>query len=880
MIKRQWFVGAGLVLGALLWSVPASAQQVTPCSTVEVSPNLPPAGSPALVRCIEQQFHPTETNSVDSDTYGYYIKPFEASLRSQNKWVPYNEEQALAAFSRLMHTSFLGDAWVEVIDEPYENGVPGKHVIFHMEERQRLKAVDYTGSKKVEISKIEEALKDRGIKISFDTFVDESVIRKVKGVIKELYAAKGYQYATVDVQKTVLPNGPKLLRLDFNITEGPEVKISEIFFDGNKAVPDKVLAKQMKDNKARGFLSFITGRGQFQETKFEEDAQRVTDYYGNNGYARARVGSPQLETIKDSKDGKTRFVRLRIPVDEGERYKVGKIEVAGNTSIRTEYLRPLFKMQEGDEYNRKKIEKGYEKAKEAYGAGGFMEFTMLPDLQFRGLDPETGKPIGPDPPPNIVDLVMRIDEGKQFFVNRITIKGNTNTHDTVVRRDMRLYEGGIFNTEALKESVRRINQLGYFKPVEKGDAIQVDKTPGVDGKVDITLKVEEQNRNSLSFGAGISQFEGFFGQLSFQTANFLGRGETVGVSLQKGVQASNYQVSFSEPYLFDRPISAGFDVFSRQYIYPNAYTQNTTGTNTILGLPLRDYTRAFLGYSYEIVQVTDINPIYNNPAVIQQSPYLADSLLLNQEGNHRKVSKISPSVVFNTINQPIFPSQGRRYSIATDLAGFGGNTDYFSVNAEGIWYIPFTPRMSLGIRGKMEYIRPYGRTETLPIFEKFFMGGEYSVRGFDIRSIGPRDPVTGVLTGGNKTLLLNAEYSINVGGPVRTLAFFDAGQVQDIGQPFRQWEPIKQVVGPPPPLLLDPFAPTQIVVPGSISVVTTGKASAFKTSMGGEVRFFMPVLNVPFRLIAAYNPQRYGVINNNGALQKKFTFRFAVGTTF
>src|SRR4051794_30469949 len=166
MIKRQWFVGAGLMLGALLWSVPASAQQVTPCSTVEVSPNLPPAGSPALVRCIEQQFHPTETNSVDSDTYGYYIKPFEASLRSQNKWVPYNEEQALAAFSRLMHTSFLDDAWVEVIDEPYENGVPGKHVIFHMEERQRLKAVDYTGSKKVEISKIEEALKDRGIKIS------------------------------------------------------------------------------------------------------------------------------------------------------------------------------------------------------------------------------------------------------------------------------------------------------------------------------------------------------------------------------------------------------------------------------------------------------------------------------------------------------------------------------------------------------------------------------------------------------------------------------------------------------------------------------------------------------------------------------------------
>jgi len=477
-----------------------------------------------------------------------------------------------------------------------------------------------------------------------------------------------------------------------------------------------------------------------------------------------------------------------------------------------------------------------------------------------------------------MDLTIQIDEGKQFFVNRITFKGNTNTHDTVVRRDMRLYEGGIFNTEALKESVRRINQLGYFKPVEKGDAIQVDKTVGVDGKVDITLKVEEQNRNSLSFGAGISQFEGFFGQLSFQTANFLGRGETLGLSLQKGVQASNYQLSFSEPYLFDRPISAGMDVFSRQYIYPLAYTQLSTGTTTVLGLPVRDYTRASLGYSYETVTVKDINPAYT-PQVLAASPYLADSLLQNQ-GGRRKVSKISPSIVFNTINQPIFPSQGRRFTVSTDLAGIGGNTDYVSMNTEAIFYIPFSARTTLGIRAQAQYIRPYGRTNSLPIFEKFFMGGEYTIRGFDIRSIGPRDPSTGLVTGGNKTLLLNAEYSVNVGGPVRAIGFFDVGQVQDIGKRFQRWEPIQTIVGPPTPLLIDPFANVNLIAPGSITVTTIGRASAFKTSMGGEVRFFMPVLNVPFRLIAAYNPQRFGILDNNNLLQKRFTFRFAVGTTF
>jgi len=249
MIKRQWFVGAGLILMCLLCALPARAQTVpapapaapanpqtaaapapaVPCSTAEISKNLPPAGSPPLVRCIQIVFHPEDSNSVDGETYNYYIKPFENSQRSINKWVPYNEDQPLAAFSRLLRTGFLDDLWIEVIDEPYENGVPGKHVIFHMEERQRLKAVEYTGSKKVEISKIETALKDKGITIRFDTFVDESVIRKVKGVIKDLYAEKGYQYADVQVVKTQLPNGPKLLRLSFNITEGPEVKISEIY---------------------------------------------------------------------------------------------------------------------------------------------------------------------------------------------------------------------------------------------------------------------------------------------------------------------------------------------------------------------------------------------------------------------------------------------------------------------------------------------------------------------------------------------------------------------------------------------------------------------------------------------------------------------------
>src|SRR5207244_6047448 len=173
-----------------------------------------------------------------------------------------------------------------------------------------------------------------------------------------------------------------------------------------------------------------------------------------------------------------------------------------------------------------------------------------------------------------VDVTMRLSEGKQFFVNRISFTGNTTTRDNVIRREMRLVEGSTFNTESLKYSIRRLNQLGYFKQLEGNDKdMKVDKVPGRDNQVNVTLKVEEQNRNQVTFGAGVSQYEGFFGQLSFQTANFLGRGESLSASAQAGSRSQNYQLSFTEPFLFDRNLTGGVTVFKRSLIYIGYYTQ-------------------------------------------------------------------------------------------------------------------------------------------------------------------------------------------------------------------------------------------------------------------------------------------------------------------
>ena len=854
----------------------------------------PPAGSGPIfygyMLCFEKQ---GGTPVIDANTYVYYIQARPSNSR-ENRWIPYNEaleETLVGDFRRLWATSFLDDLAVDVRDVRYSNGVVGKLAVFNMEERQRVKIVDYVGSSKVDHSAIDEKLKEKGITIRLDSFIDPGTVRRVAGVVRELYAEKGYQYADVKPEIKEVAGGPKTVHLTFNIAEGPKVRIRDIDFLGNSDVGDGRLSRKMKENKERGFLGFIMGGGTYKEEKFAEDADKVLEYYRDRGYITARVGQPELKIMEDSTDGKTRWVQLRVPVTEGKRYKVGNLTFEGNTIVKSEALRTLFKLKPGETYSEKHVRKGLEKAREVYGAVGYYEFTAYPDLQPRDLPPMQGNGDAQEPAsgpsadasngPPIVDVTMRVNEGKQYFVNRITFIGNTTTRDNVIRRELRLLESGVFNTEALKFSIRRLNQLGYFKALE-GDAIQVEKTPDADNKVDVVLKFEEQNRNQLTFGAGVSQFDGFFGQLSFQTSNFLGRGETFTLSAQQGNRARNYQLAFTEPFLFDRPMTVGLDLFIREIRWLGQFTQASAGGNLVYGFQTGNFSRMFFNYSLEQVRVKDLNEAYNDPAVLARNPFLYDSLLIGQ-GGKRTISKIGPSWVYNTVDQPIFPSSGTRYTLSLDFAGLGGNTNFVNPRAEAIWYKPLNRRTSLGFRVAGEYISPYGSTTELPIFEKLYLGGEYSIRGFDIRTVGPRDPATALVLGGNKSLLFNAEYLITIAGPVRLVLFADAGQVRDRGENFSWKEPVIQrtVAGQLFGGLLDPYTVIHpITQEPEVTTRTIGEANAFKTSLGAEIRFFMPVLNVPFRLIFAMNPNRYGVLDNNLQPEKKYKFRFAVGTTF
>ena len=821
-------------------AVQAPVGSVTVCGLPVPAPSKdpPPDSGPvvlAMLLCFEKQ---GGASMIDPETYLYYIQ-VKPSEPSRDRWIRYDAEAErviLGDFRRLWATNFLEDLVVDVQDYPLANGVVGKVIVFSMEERQRVKIVDYEGSRAVSQSDIDSRLKEKAVTIRLDSFLDPAIIRRVSSLVRELYAEKGYQFATVTPVVSEVADATKLVNVTFRIAEGPRVAIRDVEFLGNRHISDDRLEHVLKANRPQGLLSITNGSGTYKEDKFADDAETIESYYRNRGYISAQVGQPEIRPLDDSADGRTRWVQLRIPVTEGRQYVVGDVKFAGNKILTAENLLTLFKLKPGEVYSQQVIAKGLEKAREVYGAAGHYEFTAYPDLKPRD-QPSAGAPAAAAPAGRpVVDVTIRIEEGQQYLVNRIAFVGNTQTRDEVVRRELALVEAGVFNTEALKYSIRRINQLGYFKPLE-GEAIKVEKTPGVDNKVDVLLKVEEQNRNQISFGAGASQYDGVFGNASFTTSNFLGRGESVTIALQKGGRSSNYQLSFSEPFIFSRPITAGVSVYSRKIDYQIQSTSQTdysevrTGGSATLGWGIFRFTRLFGTYGYEIVDTASSKSLRT---ALSGSGSTLSSLLVLDDGRH-VLSSVTPSLVFDTVDNPRTPRRGMRLTASYQYAGgiLGGSRDFVKPELEGIYYHPVTRKTAFGLRATGGWITNYNSSE-LPYYLRYFMGGETQIRGVDIRSVGPRSD-NGTAIGGTKFVLFNAEYYYDLMPAVRALLFHDAGQAFDDAH--------------------------------SVNL------AQLRTSSGAELRVSLPVIGVPIRVIYAWNVYR-------DTFQPARGFRFAVGTTF
>ncbi|MCI0409749.1 MAG: outer membrane protein assembly factor BamA, partial [Acidobacteria bacterium] len=680
----------------------------------------------------------------------------------------YDERRLKEDFRRVWDTGFVEDLVLHVFD-----GRQGKVVIFRVSERKRVQVVDYRGSKELTNTEIEDTLKEKDAALRIDSFYDPAKAERAADIIKEKLGAEGRPFGEAKVDAKSI--GPSGMQVSFVIEDGPKAKVKSVSFDGNEVFSDDKLRGQMKKLKHPSFtrLTWLTGKSTYTGDKWadpsEGDRQRLETFYLDQGYVTASIGEPQV-TYSDGKAGffkkkPVKWLHLNIPVAEGDQYRVGEVKFEGLTVFKEEGIRPLFKLAAGEVYRESRVRKGEEKLRDFYGSQGYFQWTMRTERK-------------PDPARKVVDVNLVMEEDKRYYVGKIIFSGNSTTRDKVIRREVYLNEGDVFNTEALKLSIRRINQLGYFKPMEKPP--QITQSGLAEDKLDLGFRVEEQNRNQFTFGGGVSGLEGTFVNASFSTANFLGLGETFQVSAQSGRRTKNYQVAITEPYLFDRPITAGIDVFSRRIQFETqvnvvGFSQEETGASLVVGLPLGRFSRVFTNYTYQVVEIRDLQGI-NQPEEPDEGGPIFDPFL-GQVGRRRE-SRLTPSVVHNTVDNPYTPRSGVKLSANLPVAGgpLGGTLDYFRPTLEAVAYIPHLRRTSLGLRGEVQWVKAYGDTDILPYYLRIFMGGETQIRGYNVRTVGPLDPTNRTALGGTKSVLFNAEYYFDIAGPLRALLFFDAGQ--------------------------------------------------------------------------------------------------------
>jgi outer membrane protein insertion porin family len=809
---------AALFAGSLLPAAVRAQEPETPPPPGEAAPAVaaPVAPEAELANApIVERVEILRNQYLQTETLAYYV-----STKAGER---FDEVRLREDFRRLWDTGFLDDLLLDVRDGP-----KGKIVSFVVRERKRIQIVDYRGSKALTTTNIEDELKKKEAAIKVDTFYDPGKARRVEAVILGMLKDKGLSFASVKHETKNI--GSAGLQLSFILDEGPKTKVKQVTFEGNSVFSDGKLRSRMKKVKPTGFwnLTWLTGKNKFTEEKWDEDQSKLREFYLDHGYVTATVGAPKL-TYVDGKSGlfkkkAVKWLLVEIPVSEGDQYKVGDVKFEGLTVFDEAHIRDLFKLQTGDVYRESRLKKGFDKLRDIYGSQGYFQFTGYPRRH-------------PDPEKKIVDVNLTLEEDKKYFVGRIRFTGNGTTRDKVIRREVYLNEGDTFNTEALKLTIRRLNQLGYFKPMEGPPEINLQD--GSEDKLDLAFKVEEQNRNQFTFGAGVSGIEGTFVNASFATANFLGQGETLQLSAQTGQRTKNYQFSISEPYFLDHPITAGVDVFKRKIRYESfgtfvGYTQEGTGASVTTGLSVGRFSRLFLNYGYEIVKISGLTTATTGTGGGSGQPTFDPSF--STASSNRRESRVTPSFLHNTTDSPFTPRSGSKYTLTAQVSGgpLGGTVDFFKPTIEVIRYIPHTKKTALGLRLDASIILPFGDTKVLPYYQRFFLGGETQIRGYNIRTVGPIDSSNRSL-GGNKYIVANAEYYFDVFGPLRLLLFFDAGQAYLEGEKMD----LRQL----------------------------------RTSTGAEMRFTMPVINVPFRLIYAFNP-------NRDSFQPRSTFKFAVGTTF
>ena len=857
---------------------------------------------------------------------------------------PYNEETLRRDFQALWNTQFFEDVKLRVEDSP--DRADAKIIIFDVKERPVIRRIRYDGIHSISESDILDRFKERKVGLTVESQFDPTRIKKAEVVLRELLGEHGRQFAKVTPQYERIASSNAVI-LVFKIEEGPKVKVGQIKFKGNHAFSDRKLIRAMHHDRPYAIPLYITEINVLSKTydrdKLSEDLEvGIRGLYQDNGYFKVTVGEPVLENVDVTSyklgvplpfagKGVGKAVNITIPIEEGDRYHMGTLKIISADpdkalSLKVDALKKIFPLKEGDLFATDKVRKALENYKNAYGEFGFIDFTAEPQMN---IDDEK----------KIINLTLQFNEEKQYYVRRIDFSGNTTTRDKVIRRQLLIDEGQLFNKRAWELSILRLNQLNYFDKIEADKAAELKRNTK-DGTVDINLKLKEKGKQSIGLQGGVSGLSGSFIGLTYQTNNFLGLGETLTLSAQFGNLQTSFQFGFTEPYLFDRPIQTGFTLFSSRYKFDQAqqeailtgqsvsinpqyiqnYNQDSTGFTTFASYPFkkRPFTRVTLTYGLTRTDITAFN---------QASSILFEELQFRSVAGPSALngivsSTVTPSITYNTISNPQNPTSGKSYYYSLGFAGgpLGGNVNSISNIFDFKIYRPVHKKRNvIGFHYTAGFITGYGGKE-VPPFSRFYMGGENDIRGFDIRSISPvtfiptattqsftytdpttlngnGTPVQRVLSvpvlgytitfpGGDLQTYGNFEYRIPIAGPVTAALFADVGTVGILRQDALKLDP----TGYESLLTQFPDAVSQVGLTRQLKIAA-GTNFRVRSSVGPELVVQLPIIQAPFRIYYAFNldrlhsqivappdyiePNDISLIKNNPFLRDFYNFQFS-----
>ena len=657
---------------------------------------------------------------------------------------PYSDQVVEQDIETLYKTGSILN--VRIFAQPEGNGVK---VIVAVQTRSIVREIEIDGAEQVKAKRLRKE-----IKLKLNQPVNEQELEEARQKIIEVYQGRGYNDVSVQFRVDPIDEKRGTARVVFTVNEGLKGAVRQIHFEGNEHFSEKVLRKQMK-TRGKTLVYFLDKSGRLDEVQLDQDLDKIREWYQNHGYIDVQIKDVRKERTKNGP------MILTIVIAEGPQYHVGKLTISGYQATSEQKILALLKMKEGSVYSPKQLRDDAKAVADAYGSGGYVDLVVLPE----------GTPAGSAR----IDVHYKIEEGDRSFVNRINIAGNTRTKDKVIRREVLLAPGDVFNTVRVDTTKKRLENLGYFAKVET-----YPEDTDVPGRKDLTILVQEKRTGSLTFGGGFSTIDKLVGfaeltQGNFDLLNwpgFTGAGQKFRLRIQYGTERKDFILVLTEPYFLDRRLALSGQVFYDEANFLSAqYDQRNYGFAIDLRKPINAFIYATLGYQLQDVDIFNVDPS-------------ASEAIQSQEGSTVE-SQIFSSLVFDRRDNPLLTRRGQRVSFAPYVAGgfLGGDTQIYGLDLEGSQYFPFRWDTILLINGEIATVSTWGSgnqipgsSDQVPIFERLFLGGSNNLRGFPFREVGPQDQ-NGEPLGGNSMARATVEFTFPIVEKARGAIFYDTGFV-------------------------------------------------------------------------------------------------------